>query len=126
MPYITPQELIDFTPIDAIKNRSTTLLTYDILEATAEIDQICGHDFNDTTVYPSIPDAVKLAALKLSQYFSIVNSDESVIKAIKSQNIGDFSFSSDGVEKPSVMHLLRPYITSTPKTGNVRMRLSSL
>lgn len=126
MAYITTADLIAFTPITAIKSRDPQLLTYDILEATAEIDQLCGHDFNDTTVYPSVPDAVKLATLKLSQYYSLVNSDEAVIKSVKSQNIGDFSFSSDGIEKPSVLHLLRPYITSTPNNGSVRMRLSSL
>lgn len=126
MPFITNAELIAFTPIDAIKSRSTTLLDYDILEAEAEIKQICGHDFSDTVKYPSLPVEVKLATLKLSQYYSIVNSDESVIKAIKSQNIGDFSFSSDGLEKPSVLHLLRPYINSAVGKGNVEMRLRSI
>jgi hypothetical protein len=126
MPLISPTEFVEFTSIQALKTRSSTLLSYDILEAETEIFNLCGHDFSDSTLYPSIPEAVKLADLKLTQYYALKNSDESVIKGVRSQNLGDFSFTADGPEKPSVSLLLRPYMNYESGQGNVSFRMGAL
>lgn len=125
MSFITPEELIDFTPIEAIKNTPLYILDYYVEEAEAEVIAYCGHDFTDKDLYPITPNLVKLATLKLSQYYAILNSDEATIKAVRSQSIGDLSFSYDGLQKPDIYHLLSKY-RKVDGGGSVAFRLRSV
>lgn len=44
---ITPDDIIQYSVIEAVKNRPQELLRQDILEAEAEAEQITGHRFTD-------------------------------------------------------------------------------
>lgn len=81
---ITPEEVIAYSVFEAVKSRPEDLLQHDILEAETEIQSIVGHDFSGEKYQP-LPEKVKLALLKLAQYFALINSDESIVKGYKSE-----------------------------------------
>ena len=127
---ITSEELVNYTAFDQVKNREGDLLELDILEAEVEIKIIVGHDFTDEAYQP-LPPAARLAILKLAQYFALVNSDESLTKGIKSEKIGDYSYTvseGSGNTMPDVSNLLKPFIKKEEPAdpGNVRLRMKSL
>jgi hypothetical protein len=124
---ITPTELKEYSEFDSVKERSNSLLEHDILEAEVAAEEIVGHDFAE---YSPLPPKAKLAILKLSQFYALINSDESIVKGYKSEKMGDYSYTlSDGntLNKPDVSGLLKEYIqegtaVDNSKTANLRMR----
>lgn len=124
---ITPQDIKDYSTFDVVKSRSDAQLQQDIIEAKAEIKRVCGHTFNDTEKYPTLPDEAKLAWIKLAQFYALVNSDESITKGITSETLGDYSYTlKDGttVNKPNVYSLLADYVEKS--VGKVKFRFGSL
>jgi hypothetical protein len=124
---ITPDDLKSYSVFDVVKSRPDSLLEKDILEAEVEIESIVGHDFSE---YSPLPNKAKLALLKMAQFFALINSDESITKGIKSEKIGDYSYTlSDGqnIKKPDVYNLLKEYIKTEPsRIGTVNLRMRSL
>ena len=92
MPLITPQNVRDYTVFKPVSDRITTLLDYDIIQAEQDVFAYCGHEFDDITFYPTIPTEVKLALIKLAEYYALVNSDESLAKGYQSEKIGDYTY----------------------------------
>ncbi|MBL2068793.1 DUF3199 family protein [Klebsiella pneumoniae] len=120
MSLITAQELIDYTVLPEVKKRPVSLLEQDILEAETEINNIPNIDnFADKTKYPVIPEEVKPACKKLAQYYAYTNADTNAMKGIKSESVGggDYSYTKDSssITKPSVLSLLKKFITDTGK-----------
>lgn len=120
MSLITAQELIDYTVLPEVKKRPVSLLEQDILEAETEINNIPNIDnFADKTKYPVIPEEVKLACKKLAQYYAYTNADTNAMKGIKSESVGGgyYSYTKDSssITKPSVLSLLKKFITDTGK-----------
>ena len=127
---ITPADVIGYSVFEQVKGREEKLLEQDILEAEIEVRKIAGHDFS-APEYTPLPAEVKLALQKLAQYYALVNSDESLSKGIKSEKIGDYSYTvSEGssTAKPDVFDLLGTFIKKDKPTdiGTARMRLRSL
>ncbi|AOP14472.1 uncharacterized protein BL1202_01524 [Bacillus licheniformis] len=109
---ITPDDIIQYSVIEAVKNRPQELLRQDILEAEAEAVQITGHRFTDEK-YDPLPEKARLALLQLAQYFALKNGDESLLKGYKSEKLGDYSYTlsrSGGLVKPDVYKLLEEFI----------------
>lgn len=128
MSLITSTDLIAYSVFDQVRQRDSTLLENDIMEAQAELETIVGHDYSDPTKYPTLPDRAKLALLKLAQFYSLVNSDESMIKGILSEKLGDYSYTmSDGtkMEKPDVAHLIINDVQTTRK-GRLSFRIGGI
>lgn len=135
MPKITPEDVIDYSVFEKVKNRSLTLLEKDIVEAELEIKSIVGHTFDGEDaegkpLYPILPQEVEIAYLKMAQFFALINSDESITKGYQSERIGDYSYtlaSGQTVRKPDVFDLLSAYIKPTEiKTGNTRLKMRSI
>lgn len=121
MSHITPEELIAYSVFDKVTSRNTTNLETDIIEAEGDLETQAGIDL-DTFV--ELPERLKIALLKLSEFYALINSDESMIKGIKSENLGDYSYTlSDGqsIQKPDISHLIRKY-RAFSGTLRVRMR----
>jgi hypothetical protein len=124
---ITPQDVKDYSVFDAVQNRSTTQLEYDILQAKEEVFKYCGHDFTDPE-YVTLPQSVTLALIKLTEYFTLINSDDSIIKGYTSETLGDYSYSlSDSGKKVSLnlSSLLDKHVKSTGKNG-ITFKMRSL
>lgn len=135
MPKILPQDVIVYTVFDKVKSRDPLLLEKDIIEAEQEIKSIVGHSFDGVDeagapLYPTYPPEVEIAYLKMTQFFALINSDESITKGYQSERIGDYSYTlSNGqnIRKPDVYDLLSAYVqTKEMKTGNTRLRMRSI
>ncbi|MCY8258901.1 DUF3199 family protein [Bacillus spizizenii] len=109
---ITPDELKSYSVFESVKTRPDELLKQDILEATADIILKVGHDFSGAEYIP-LPETVRLALLKLSQFYALINGDESIIKGYTTEKIGDYSYTlRDGssLQKPDVYALIKDYV----------------
>ncbi|MBL4974812.1 DUF3199 family protein [Bacillus halotolerans] len=128
---ITPADLKGYTVFDCVKDRSDSLLTQDIIEATADITYQVGHDFSDPE-YDPLPETVQLALLKMAQYFALINSDESITKGYTTEKIGDYSYSlgnGSSIQKPDVYTLIKDYVKSAEPSlegTEVKMRMRSI
>ncbi|MBV7321647.1 protein YqbG [Bacillus halotolerans] len=128
---ITPADLKNYTVFDSVKDRSDSLLTQDIIEGIADITYQVGHDFSGQE-YDPLPEKVRLALLKMAQYFALINSDESITKGYTTEKIGDYSYSlgnGSSIQKPDVYTLIKDYvITSEPSLEGteVKMRMRSI
>ncbi|MBU8682003.1 protein YqbG [Bacillus haynesii] len=129
---ITPEEVIAYSVFEAVKSRPENLLQHDILEVETEIHSIVGHNFSDEKYQP-LPEKVKLALLKMAQYFALINSDESIVKGYKSEKIGDYSYTlGDGqtIQKPDVENLLKDFVEDPNDPpdgkGSVLLRVRAL
>lgn len=135
IPWITPQQVVDYSVFSKVKNRPAKLLEMDIIEAEQEIKSIVGHNFDGADaegnpLYPFLPAEVEIAYLKMAQFFALINSDESITKGYQSERIGDYSYtlaSGQTVRKPDVYDLLSAYVkTAEIKTGNTRLKMRSI
>lgn len=138
MTLITPQQLIDYTIFDDVKERDPRLLQMDIVEAQNDIFELTSVDFEDKEKYPSIPGVVEIACLKLSQYYALVNQDEASVEQMQSEKLGNYSYQrqsektasgsyqSTGFIKPNVRSLLSKWIKDKHKNGTAQFRLRSI
>lgn len=120
---ISPKDIIDYTDFGSVKARSDEKLKFDIIQAKQDIFRYCGHDFKD---YEEIPDEVKLAFIKLSEYYALINSDEANIRGIKSESLGDYSYTlQDGTKNVlSLRSLLDAHVKEGSQRGTkFRMRV---
>lgn len=124
---ITPQEIKDYSVFEDVIERSDALLEMDILEAETYIE---GRLKKPLGEFIPIPEKLRLALLKVAQYFALVNSDESIVKGYKSEKMGDYSYTlSDGsiMSIPDVLGLLDEYIEKDVSSdGNVFLRIRAL
>lgn len=123
---ITPQDLRDYSEFEAVKERADNLLKFDILEAEANVQKQVEKPLAD---YVPIPAEIRLAVLKVAQYFALINSDESISKGYKSEKIGDYSYTmgdGSGLALPDVSALLEDYAKVGESKTGFFMRIRSL
>lgn len=119
---ITPAELKDYSTFKKVKNRSSEQLEYDILEAESYINDMLEKPIDE---HVPLPKRIRLALLKISQFFALVNSDEAMTKGYKSEKISDYSYTlADGSEMniPSVQSLLGQYLKRSEKGFHFKVR----
>ena len=122
MAVITPAQLREFSAFEAVKERSDGLLTEDILEAEIHINARLEVPLDE---HDPLPSQLRLAMLKVAQFFALINSDESRVKGIKSEKMSDYSYTlADGNELrlPDISVLLGDYARQEEKKMIVRMR----
>ncbi len=112
----TPEEVQQYTVFPEVKNRPLELLAFDIVQATADIYAWVGHKFSEAE-YPEIPPVVNLTAIKLAEYYALLNSDDSAVKGYQSESIGNYSYSlgNGSTKTVSLGTLLKDYVK---KGGN--------
>lgn len=122
---ITPLDLKGYSTFESVRERPDSLLELDILEAETFIEKQLAEPL---TEYTPLPKKLRLALLKVAQFFALVNSDESITKGYKSEKIGDYSYTmGDGTSMslPDVSDLLEKFAKAEeqPKSGLfLRMR----
>jgi len=91
---ITPQDVRDYSTFASVQGRTDTQLEMDILQASQDIFDYCGHEFTDPDKYPDgqVPAAVKLAFIKVTEYYALLNTEEAFSKGIVSEKIGNYSY----------------------------------
>jgi hypothetical protein len=127
-PFITPEQVVKYTDFDAVKTRAPTKLQSDILQAEIELFNKVGHKFSDPQYIP-LPAEVELALIKLTEYYALVNSDESMAKGYTSESLGTYSYTlSDGtsVNKPSIDLLIADYVIKVAPKRPVSFKMRAL
>lgn len=124
---ITPSDLKSYSVFEDVIEREDDLLKMDILEAETYIESKIEKPIKE---HDPLPEKLKLALLKVSQFFALINSDESMAKGYKSEKIGDYSYTlQDGskMTMPDISDLISDFIDKEgPSDGNVFLRIRSL
>lgn len=121
-PWVTPDEVREYSEIKAIQNRSDTRLKIDISRAEKYVLTLTHNDFG---AYDTIPDEVRAAVIILAEYYG--NYAATIAKEKKSETFDDYSYQSNdaetNIENLDISSLLDDYIINEPKNGvNMRMR----
>lgn len=124
---ITPVDLKAHSVFQAVIERADNHLKMDILEAETYVRKKITKPLEE---HNPLPATLRLALLKVAEFFALANSDESMAKGIKSEKIGDYSYTlSDGSSAsiPDVADLLDEFIDKdAPSDGNVFIRMRAL
>lgn len=125
-PWITPQDIKDYTDHADIKERSDSKLMMDISRAEAKIISITHNQFSDEK-YSEIPDQVKIATILAAEAYA-KNGVERSKKRIKSETFDDYSYTLESSEIDlstlDLDELLRDYVFES--AGNTVLRLRKL
>ncbi|MBC6308122.1 DUF3199 family protein [Listeria sp. FSL L7-1582] len=129
MSYITPQELKSYSEFEAVQDRSDGSLLLDIIEAESELESTLRQPISEVLdVDEKLPEKLRIALLKLAQFFALINSDDSIQKGYTSEKMSDYSYtigSGDSLKKPDISGLINGFINEDVqklKKGLFRMR----
>lgn len=123
-PWVTTQEVRDYTEIKSVQERSDTRLAVDISRAEQYVISYTNNDFSD---YEEIPQNVKTAVILLAETYGY----NSVISAqnIKSETFDDYSYTAENsvvkFDTLGIEPFLEEYIKKKIK-GGVTVRLRRL
>ena len=121
-PWVTPEELKEYTEFEEVKNRADSKLKIDISRAESWVIDYCNNR------YPEIPENVKTAVLLIAEAYAH-NAVEQTKVRLKSETFDDYSYTAESsiidVGKLGVESLLDDYVVVQPLNG-VTMRLRSL
>lgn len=121
-PWVTPQEVREYSEIPAVQKRTDARLVVDIARAEQYIVTYTHNSFEDEE---EIPQAVKTAALILAEAYG--NNSVQAAKELKSETFDDYSYtaeaSSISVSDLDLAALLDAFVRAEPKNGvTLRMR----
>lgn len=123
-PWVTPQEVRDYTEIQSVRERTDSRIAIDISRAEQYVISYTNNDFSD---YEEIPQNVKTAVILLAEtygYNSVVSAKE-----VTSETFDDYSYTAENntisFDTLGIKPLLEEFIKVKPKNG-VTMRLRRL
>ncbi len=90
-PWISPDDVKEYTDYPEVAERSEGKLKQDILRAEMKIIKITNNRFDDDEKYPKIPEQVKLATILVAEAYA-KNLVERATKKIKSETFDDYSY----------------------------------
>ena len=99
-PWVSPQQVKEYTDIAAVKERPDAKLSVDIARAEQYVINYTHNDFSDIAYATTIPDEVKYAVIMLAEAYAnqaIVSAKQADIitvkKGMKSETYDDYSYS---------------------------------
>ena len=121
-PWVTPQEVKDYSEIPAVQQRSDTRLTVDIARAEQYVITYTHNSFMDEE---EIPPPVKTAVLLLAEAYG--HNAAIAAKEVKSETFDDYSYTTEtsqiSIEALDLAALLDDYVITEPRNGvTLRMR----
>ena len=90
-PWISPDDVKEYTDYPEVAERSEGKLKQDILRAEMKIIKITNNRFDDDEKYPEITEQVKLATILVAEAYA-KNLVERATKKIKSETFDDYSY----------------------------------
>lgn len=90
-PWISPDDVKEYTDYPEVAERSEGKLKQDILRAEMKIIKITNNRFEDDEKYTKIPEQVKLATILVAEAYA-KNLVERATKKIKSETFDDYSY----------------------------------
>lgn len=89
-PWVTPEEVRDYTEREKVKNRNDAKLAMDIARAEQYVIQYTKNRFDDPEKYPEIPGEVKMAVILIAEVYG--NSAAEGKGEYKSETFDDYSY----------------------------------
>lgn len=120
-PWVTPDEVKEYSEIPAVQKRSDTRLKVDISRAEQYIITYTHNSFTEG----ELPEAVKTAVLILAEAYG--HNAVTAARDVKSETFDDYSYTAEAsqisVEALDLAALLDDYIKTEPRNGvTLRMR----
>lgn len=121
-PWVTPDELRDYSEIKAVQNRTNARLRFDIARAEK---YIIAYTHNDFSSFNKIPEEVSTAVILLAEAYA--NRAVAISNDKKSETFDDYSYTNSDSEinfdSLDIAALLYDYMVKEPKnTMNMRLR----
>lgn len=126
-PWVTPQEIKDYTDFEKVMARTEPKLQTDIVRAENYIIHRTNNNFQDDQKYPGIPSDIKLATILVAEFYANIKDPQ---KRYQSETFEDYSYTiSDGsdisVDDIDISALISPYICKEA-VGTLDMKLRKL
>lgn len=121
-PWVTPQEVREYSEIPAVQQRSDARLTVDIARAEQYVITYTHNSFKDMQ---EVPQAVKTAVMILAEAYG--HNAVLAAKEVKSETFDDYSYTSESsqisIEGLDLAALLDDFVLKEPRNGiTLRMR----
>ncbi len=120
-PWVTPQEVREYSEIPAVQQRSDTRLKVDIARAEQYVLTYTHNSFKNE----ELPQAVKTAVLILAEAYG--HNSAIVAGEIKSETYDEYTYTTEtkqiSIEALDLVALLDDYVKTEPRNGvTLRMR----
>lgn len=121
-PWITPEEVKEYSETPAVQQRSDTRLAVDIARAEQYVITYTHNAFKD---FEEVPGPVKTAVLLLAEAYG--HNAVIAAKDVKSETFDDYSYTAEtsqiSIEALDLSALLDAYVIKEPRNGvTLRMR----
>lgn len=121
-PWVTPDELREYSEIKAVQNRTDARLRIDIARAEK---YIITYTHNDFSSFDKVPEEVRTAVILLAEAYG--NRAVAISNDKKSETFDDYSYTSSdfeiNIDSLDIAALLDDYVVTEPKnTVNMRLR----
>jgi hypothetical protein len=121
-PWVTPQEVKDYSEIPDVQQRSDTRLAVDIARAEQYVITYTHNTFAD---YEEVPQPVKTAVLLLAEAYGY--NAAIAAKEVKSETFDDYSYTTESsqisIDTLDLAALLDDYVITEPRHSvTLRMR----
>nr|UWG90066.1 MAG: Protein of unknown function (DUF3199) [Bacteriophage sp.] len=121
-PWVTPQEVRDYSEIPSVQKRSDARLVVDIARAE---QYVITYTHNTFESFKEVPQPVKTAVLILAEAYG--HNAALAAKDVKSETFDDYSYTSESsqisVDGLDLAALLDEYVVAEPRNGvTLRMR----
>ena len=124
-PWVTPQEIRDYTDHSKVQTRSEEKLKVDIARAELRVINYTHTNFADEKKYPAIPEPVRLAVILLAEMYASA-STEIEKSNYRSESFDEYSYTAaDSATKQESIDLgtlLDEYVEEI-ECNNVNMKL---
>lgn len=121
-PWVTPQEVRNYSDMPAVQTRTDARLTVDIARAEQYVITYTHNHFEEDT---EIPQAIRTAVIILAEHYS--HNAVTASREVKSETFDDYSYTAEagqiGVDTLDIAALLDDYILAEPrKSISLRIR----
>lgn len=121
-PWVTPQEVRDYSEIPSVQKRTDARLVVDIARAE---QYVITYTHNTFESFEEVPQPVKTAVLILAETYGY--NAALIAKDVKSETFDDYSYTSENsqisVDGLDLAALLDEYVVAEPRNGvTLRMR----
>ena len=133
-PWVTPQDVRDWTERESVKNRSDQRLTVDIFRAENFVIAYTRNRFDDPERFPVLPEGVRIAVLLLADHFAhnatVAARPGAPDGRFKSEKFDDYSYTladaGNLLDDLDLRGLLDDYIEEDAGHGNKFLRMRRL
>lgn len=90
-PWVTPNEVKEYSDLPSVKSRQDAKLKIDIQRAESYIIHYCHHDFSAEKYAGSVPADVRMAAMLLAEYYAYSKQN---VGSKTSETFDDYSYTT--------------------------------